>query len=353
MPFALKIRSFLRNFIFRRRVDADLDSEVKAHFGMLKEEYIRKGTAVDEAERAARIELGGIEQVKEQVREQRVGAWIYSVLSDFRFALRQLQKSPGFTCVAVLTLALGIGANTAIFSVLENVLLRSLPYRDPGRLVEIWNNYFPQWPQLGLSCVDFQEFRGKTKSVSETAAYRFVPVHVNLRGSAETERVEATYATSELFSTLGVTPAAGRTFLPQEDHPGTLPVALISHGLWQSRFGGDDSIVGRTIELDAKNYTVIGVLPADFRVVPWADVWFPAGLMDAAELNSRVYHPYAVIARLVPGATLAQAQAEMTTLAGQQALAHPATNTHWGVSVERLRDPSAVKLKEALLVRME
>jgi putative ABC transport system permease protein len=350
MSLRARTRSFLRNLFLRRRVESDLDQEVHSHLEMLADENVRAGLTAYEAARLARIELGGIEQVKEQVREQRIANWLHSVVGDCRYALRQLRKSPGFTTVAILTLALGIGANTAIFSVVENVLLRSLPYRDPSRLVEIWNNYFPQWSQLGLSCVDFQEWREQTKSITEMAAYRFVPVDLNLTGKDETARVEATYATANLFSALGVTPTTGRTFLPEEDRPGSAPVALISHELWQSRFGGNDSVVGKTIELDGTNYSVVGVLPADFRLAPWADVWLPAGLMDATELNSRVHHPYAVVARLAPGATLAQAQAEMTTLAGQQAFAHPATNVHWSVSVARLRDPSAVKLKDALLL---
>jgi predicted permease len=350
MPLFVKVRSFLQNFFSTPRVETDLDREVQSHLEMLKEENLRAGMTQDEAQRAARIELGGIEQVKEQVREQRLGNWLDSVLSDCRYALRQLRKSPAFTVIAVLTLALGIGANTAIFSVVENVLLRSLPYRDPGRLIEIWNNYFPQWPQIGLSSSDFYEWRAQAKSVRDMAAYRFVASDLNLTGHGETERVEATYATAALFPTLGMTPILGRAFLPREDQPGADPVALISHALWQSRFGGDSTAVGHTLTLDGRDYTLIGVLPANFHLAPWADVWFPTGEMDPTELNGRVHHPFGVVARLVPGATLPQAQAELTTLAGQQAAAHPDTNANWGVTVHPLRDPSAVKLREALLV---
>jgi predicted permease len=350
MLLFVKVRSFLQNFFATSRVETDLDREVQSHLEMLKEENLRAGMAHDEAQRAARIELGGIEQVKEQVREQRLGNWLQSILSDCRYALRQLRKSPAFTVIAVLTLALGIGANTAIFSVVQNVLLRSLPYRDAGRLVEIWNNYFPQWPQIGLSSSDFYEWRAQAKSVRDMAAYRFVSTDLNLTGHGETERVQATYATAALFPTLGIAPVLGRAFLAREDQPGSDPVALISHALWQSRFGGDPTAVGRTLTLDGRDYTLIGVLPAKFHLAPWADVWFPAGEMDPTELNGRVHHPFGVVARLVPGATLQQAQAELTTLAGQQAAAHPDTNANWGVTVHPLRDPSAVKLREALLV---
>lgn len=277
MPLFVKVRSFLQNFFSTPRVETDLDREVQSHLEMLKEENLRAGMTQDEAQRAARIELGGIEQVKEQVREQRLGNWLDSVLSDCRYALRQLRKSPAFTVIAVLTLALGIGANTAIFSVVENVLLRSLPYRDPGRLIEIWNNYFPQWPQIGLSSSDFYEWRAQAKSVRDMAAYRFVASDLNLTGHGETERVEATYATAALFPTLGMTPILGRAFLPREDQPGADPVALISHALWQSRFGGDSTAVGHTLTLDGRDYTLIGVLPANFHLAPGRMSGFPQG----------------------------------------------------------------------------
>jgi predicted permease len=350
MRLFVKIRSFLRNFFSSHREDPDLDLEIQSHLEMLKEESLRAGMTQEEAQRAAHIELGGIEQVKEQVREQRLGNWLPSVLTDCRHALRQLRKSPAFTAIAVVTLALGIGANTAIFSVVQNVLLRSLPYRDPSRLVEIWNNYFPQWPQIGLSSSDFYQWRTQAKSVRDMAAYRFVSTDLNLTGHGQTERVEATYATAALFPTLGVTPVLGRAFLPEEDHSGSAPVALISHALWLSRFGGDPTAVGQTLTLDGRNYTLIGMLPANFHFIPWADVWFPAGEMDPTELNGRVHHPFGVVARLAPGATPQQAQAELTTLAEQQAAAHPDTNANWGITVDALRDPSAVKLREALLV---
>jgi predicted permease len=273
-----------------------------------------------------------------------------SIIQDIRYAARTLRRSPGFTAVAIVTLALGIGANTTIFSVVENVLLRTLPYREPGRLVEIWNNYYPLWPQLGLSPADFEEWRHEVKSVTDMAAYQFVPTDLNLTGDGGSERVEATYATAELFTTLGVKPVWGRAFIPSEDQTGAPNIALISHQLWETRFGGDPAVIGRTITLDAKDYTLAGVLPGNFRLAPWADIWFPTGLMDADELKTRLHHPFSVVARLAPNATIAQAQAEMTTLARQEALAHPATDANWGVAVAQLKDPAAVKLRAALFV---
>ncbi|HEY4739205.1 MAG TPA: ABC transporter permease [Candidatus Acidoferrales bacterium] len=272
------------------------------------------------------------------------------IIQDIRYAARTLRRSPGFSAVAIVTLALGIGANTTIFSVVQKVLLRTLPYREPGRLVEIWNNYYPQWPQLGLSPANFEEWRQEVKSVTDMAAYQFVPTDLNLTGEGESERVEATFATAELFTMLGVKPVLGRAFIPSEDKTGAPNIALISHQLWETRFGGDPAVVGRTITLDGKDYTLAGVLPGNFRLAPWADIWFPTGLMDADELKTRLHHPFGVVARLAPNATIAQAQAEMTTLARQEALAHPATDTNWGVAVAQLKDPAAVKLRAALFV---
>jgi putative ABC transport system permease protein len=185
-----------------------------------------------------------------------------TLLQDFRYGLRMLAKAPGFTAMAVLTLALGIGANTTIFSVVQNVLLRSLPYRDPGRLVEIWDNYLPQWSRLGLSTANFEDWRAQIRSFSEMGAYDWAPVDLNLSGHGETDRVEATYATAELFSTLGVKAAAGRLFLSDEDQAGRPPVAVVSHQIWQSQLGGDPDAIGRTLTLDGKEYTLVGVLPA-------------------------------------------------------------------------------------------
>src|SRR5437016_7694572 len=168
MPLFVKARSFLRNLFSTRRVEVDLDQEVHAHLEMLTEENIRAGVPPQEAQRAARIELGGIEQVKEQVREERVGNWLRSVLSDFRYGIRQLRRNPGFTAIAVLTLALGIGATTSVFSLINAVLIRSLPYGEPERLVYLWSpNPRFQLPVEYLSPMnaDFFELQKKNKSI--------------------------------------------------------------------------------------------------------------------------------------------------------------------------------------------
>ena len=255
----------------------------------------------------------------------------------------------GFTIVAVLTLALGIGANTAIFSVVRRVLLQPPPYRQPETLVQIFNTYLPAWPQLALSPGDFQDFRRQSRSFSEMVAYINMPQGFNLTGQGEPERVQAAYADSNFFPMLGVVPVAGRTFAPEQDKPGAAAAALITHRFWQSHFGADPTVVGRTLNLDGKGYTLIGVLPAGFDISRWADLWLPVGQYQD-DLTGHVHHPYSVIARLKPGVSLAEAQAELVTLNHQEELAFPDSHRNWGIATQRLQDPAAAKLRLALFV---
>src|SRR5580704_9177545 len=166
-----------------------------------------------------------------------------SLLQDIRYGIRALANNPGFTIVAVLTLALGIGANTAIFSVVDAVLLQRLPYQNPESLVQIWNTYLPAWPRLGLSPGDFQDWRQQTQDFSEMAAYVDISQGFNLTSEGEPERVKAAFATSNLFPMLGVHPIIGRAFTPNEDKPASAPVVLLSYRLWQNKFGSDPSVV--------------------------------------------------------------------------------------------------------------
>jgi putative ABC transport system permease protein len=272
-----------------------------------------------------------------------------TVWQDLRHASRALRKSPGFTAVAVLTLGLGIGANTAIFSVVENVLLRPLPYRDPAALVQIWNTYLPQFPQVENSPGDFQDFHHQATSFSDVAAFVDIPQGFNLTGEGEPQRLEARYATSEFFPMLGIQPMAGRSFRPEEDKPGAAPVVMLSHRLWQSRFGSDASVIGRTLLLDGKGYTLIGVLSNVFRMAPTTDIWMPVG-QYGDDLTSHLHHEFSILARLKPGISILQAQAELTTLNRQEEQAFPDTHKNWGVLVKPMEDPSAVKMRVALLV---
>ncbi len=272
-----------------------------------------------------------------------------AVLQDVRYAVRMLARNPAFTVVAVLTLSLGIGANTAIFSVVRRVMLQPPPYQQPETLVQIFNTYLPAWPQLGLSPGDFQDFRRQSRSFSEMAAYIDISQGFNLTGQGDPERVQAAYADSNFFPMLGVRPVAGRTFTSEQDKPGSAPAALITHRFWQSHFGSDPAIVGRTLTLDGKGYALIGVLPSGLDLSRWADLWLPVGEYQD-DLTGHVHHPYSALARLKPGVSLAEAQAELATLNHQEELAFPDTHKNWGIAAQIMQDPAAAKLRVALLV---
>ena len=271
------------------------------------------------------------------------------LLQDVRYGIRTLTKNPGFTIVAVLTLALGIGANTAIFSVVQNVLLRPLPYPQPENLVEIWNTYPPQVPQIGLSPGDYADWREQNKSFSEMGAYIGISQGFNLTGEGEPQRVLSSYATAGLFPMLGVRAIAGRSFVSEEDRAGNAPVVMLSHRLWQSRFGGDPQVIGRSIALDDQRYTVVGTLPADFQLLHWADLWMPLGQYND-DLTEHVHHGMNTIARLKPEISLTQARDEMGRLHQQETEKFPDSHKQFGVLVEHMQDPAAAQLRNTLLV---
>ena len=249
----------------------------------------------------------------------------------------------------MLTLALGIGANTAIFSVVENVLLRPLPYPHPENLVQIWNTYQPQVPRAGLSPGDYADWKEQNASFSEMGAYVELTQGFNLTGDGEPQRVLGSYTSAGLFPLLGIRLAAGHYFSPEEDRAGSAPVVILSHRLWQSRFGSDPSVVGRTITLDNERYTVTGVLPADFRLLRWPDLWMPIG-QYGDNLTEHIHHAFVGVARLKLGVTLAKAQDEMNRLNEQETIKYPDSHKFFGVLVERMEDPSVAKLRSILLV---
>ena len=268
---------------------------------------------------------------------------------DLRYGLRMLAKTPGFTAVAVLTLALGIGANTAIFSVIQSVLLRPLPYDHPEQLIEIWNTYLPAVPRGGLSPGDFHDWQRKATTVSEMAGYSWMQQGFNLTGDGSPQRVEVSYATSNLFPMLGEKPVVGRFFVPQEDRPGSAPIVVIANRFWQSRFGGDPGVVGRIVTLDGLRYTIAGVLPGDSGLLDSSDVWMPMGQYPD-NLSEHTYHQIVGLARLKPGTKIAQARAEFEALNRQSAIAYPAEHKNFGVVVRRMQDASAAQMRQSLLV---
>jgi len=274
---------------------------------------------------------------------------IGNLMQDIRYGIRNLGRTPGFTTVAVLTLALGIGANTAIFSVVENVLLKPLPYPHPESLVEIWNTYPPQIPKGGISPGDYADWHEQATSFSEMGAYGNTTKGFNLTGDGEPQRVLAGYASSDLFPMLGARVVAGRSFVAEENRAGSAPIVILGHRLWESRFGGDAAVVGRTVTLDNKRYTVVGILPAGFQFLRWADLWMPLGQFDD-DLTEHIHHAFAVVARLKPGVSQAQARDEVGRLNQQEAIAYPDAHKGFGVLVQKLQDPSAASLRSTLLV---
>ena len=272
-----------------------------------------------------------------------------SFWQDLRYGIRTLANSPGFTLVAVLTLALGVGANTAIFSVVQNLLLRPLPYPQPDRLIEIWNTYVPQVPRAGLSPGDYADWRRQATSLTEMGAYAEISQGFNLTGEGDPQRVLVGYASASLFPMLGVRMAAGRSFSAEEDRAGSAPVVVLSHRLWQSRFGGDARVVGRAITLDDQRYIVAGILPADFQLLRWPDLWMPVGQFND-DLTEHLHHAFVGVARLKPGVTMVQAREEMERLNAQEAAAYPDSHKNFGVLVQKVQDPSAARLRNMLMV---
>ena len=267
---------------------------------------------------------------------------------DIRYGFRMLLKKPGFTAIAVLTLALGIGANTAIFSVVNAVLLRPLPFAEPDRLVMVYEKRL----KLGrtrnpVSAPDFIDWRAQSTVFENMAAYTWW--NANLTGGDEPERIMGTVASAGLFPTLGVKPALGRSFTPEEDQPNANRVVVLSHGLWQRRFGSDAGIIGKTLTLNGNSFTVIGVMPRGFQFPDkQIEMWAPLAL-NTSEAGNRGSHYLHVVARLKPGVSLPQAQAEMETIASRLEQQYPVNVGH-SVNIFPLYEETVGSIRPALLV---
>ena len=329
----------LFGFFNRTRREREFAEELESHLALHIEDNLRAGMSPEEARRQAHIKLGGVTVTQELHREQRGLPMLEILFQDLRFGLRMLRKHPGFTSIAVMTLALGIGANTAIFSVVNAVLLRALPYPEPGRLVRFWeSNPGHGWPEFAASAPNFADWRKQQSVCEQLAAYEFNTF--NFTGSGEPERVATVSVTANLFSALGVLPAHGRNFLPEEEQSGRNHVAILSDGLWQRRFGADPSLIGRQIQLSGENYTVVGVMPPRFQLTQGTELWVPLTLDPAVQPGraDRSSHNLSVIGRLKPGVSLAQAQASMDTIARQLEQQYPKSNTGWGVRMSTFYD---------------
>jgi putative ABC transport system permease protein len=271
------------------------------------------------------------------------------IWQDLRYGARTLLKKPGFTLIAALTLSLGIGANTAIFSVINAVLLRPAPFADPGRLVTVAETH-PEIPRLQVATPDFKDWGEQAHSFTDMAAYSLKTLgQPVLTDAGEPEQLQSACITPNLFPMLGLNPAMGRNFLPEENQTGRDRVALVSDALWRNRFASNPNFVGSSIRLDGESYTVVGVMPRGAQFPFDTDVWLPLSQLGTDLITNRVRHPLEVVARLKTGVAIDEARAEMNAVAGRLQQAYPATNKTIGVAVEPLREQLTGDLRPALL----
>jgi predicted permease len=347
MPLLAKARSLLRNFFSSRRVEADLDQEVHAHLEMLTEENIRAGVPPQEAQRAARMELGGIEQVKEQVRQERMGNWLGSVLSDCRYSLRQLRRSPGTTAVMVFTLALAIGATTAIFSVVYGVLLRPLPYSDANRIMAVFEvNSKGGWSHLADP--NFDDFRDQNRSFETIAKYSAYVVSVS--GASQPTRTMVAHVSPDFLKVFGIQPILGRDFTIGDAKKGAAPVILVSYGYWRQYLGSSPDLSQSHLKIDDAVFSVVGVLPAGFQFPADVGLWLPTDLNG--ENQSRTAHNYSAVGHLRDGVTVEQANRDISAIARRirDASSEQGDYLLKGGIVMPLQDSITGKARPALLV---
>ncbi|MET0622234.1 MAG: ABC transporter permease, partial [Pyrinomonadaceae bacterium] len=309
-----RARALLRSEAIHR----EIDEEMRFHIDMRTEENVRAGMTPEEARRDAERRFGRLTRVKEQGYEVRGGRWLETFWRDCRYGVRSLRKSPGFTLVAVLTLALGIGATTAIFSVMNAVLLRPLPYPEAGRLVYVGQQY--RGGLAGSGEPKFLFWREQSRSFEALACYSgFGGAGGNLAGGNEAEYVRGVRVSEDFFRVLGVYPALGRAFTREEDTTGGARVVILSGGLWRRRFGGDEGLIGKTVTLNGLPTTVVGVMPPDFRFASGADLFVPMRPRTGANIDPNAE----VVGRLKPGVGLEQARAELKEIAERYRAAFP------------------------------
>ena len=327
----------LGNLFRKERMDRDFDDELASHLAMHVENNLRAGMAPEAARRDALMKLGGIEQTKENHRDGRGITWIDHVWRDIRFGLRLLRKNSGFTLVAIITLALGIGANTAIFSVVNAVLLRSLPFSRSSELVYISaRSTMFDFQNMGLSLPDIGDLRNSAASFAAIAVSQDSPKE--LTGEGKPERIESSEVSEDFFPLLGIEPLFGRSFTSSDVRSGT-HAAVIGYGLWRERFGGDARAIGKNIILDGQLHTVVGVMPnqpsldfaTDSRV--WT-VFTPTN----EQLADRANHAYSVVARLKPGISAQRSQAELDTISSRLAASYPNSDKGWSMHATPLSE---------------
>jgi putative ABC transport system permease protein len=345
--FKLLVLSWIRP----GRFDADLDEELRFHLDAQIAHNVERGLPLDEARWTAGLTLGRVDGIRDMCRDSRPGALFRQAVRDAAYGARLLRRTPGFSAAAILIVALGIGAVTAIFSVVDGVLLRPLPYAEPTRLVAVWST-MPRLnlPRALVNGADYQVWRRDNHVFTDIALVRSL-ANFNFTGVGEPERLFGARISPNLLSVLGVSPAIGRAFQTGEDVPGRDRVVLLSHALWVRRFGADRGIVGRTVQLNGIPYVVVGVMGGEFRYPSGEfEVWTPLTLSQAELIRQDAAHDYRAVARLRTGVTLEQARSEMSTIAARLEREFPTSNLDVGVGIGPLLDDTVAQVRPALYV---
>lgn len=316
----------IRSFFHRAQLDGDLDAEVSSHLELAIEENLKRGLPPDEARRQALLRFGGSQQAKEEHREARSLPFLETLIQDIRYSLRMLRKSPGFTTIVVLTLALGIGANTAIFSMVNALLLRPYRFHDLDSLVLLWEDRgIDEGPNLrSISPGDVTDLHASSQLFEDIATYEFSDFNLSSEGRVEVAR--GCRVSANFFSVLGVGPAHGRLFAKESEQPGADQAVILSNKLWQSRFAGDAQLLGKDIRLDGRNYNVAGIMPPDFEYPAAMELWVPLAL-SPAEKSDRSRLSLVALGRLKSGVTVSQTSAALSNFSRRLSELYPKTNT--------------------------
>ncbi len=354
-----KIYRRLRVWLHKGSVEREMEREMRFHLELEIEENLRKGMSPEEARRAALIAFGGVEKFKEQARYERGGRLLDDVVRDFGFAVRSFKRRPAFFLVIALVFALGIGANTIIFSIVDGVVLRPLPYPEPHRLVVPWQtdlallespnpSSHASAHRYSLGYPVYQDWLEQNTVFSNLGVYRWWTFIVTGDGLAE--RVRGARTTHGVFAALGVAPILGRAFVAEDDQAGGPRHAIVGHGLWQRRFGSDSSVIGRTMVLNEQPFTIIGVMPQGFQFPGDSEIWTTFSTMGSRQRLERDNNVFLPVARLRPDVTLHQAQREMEVLAEHLKEIHPIPGKDYGVNIVYLNDDVVRNVRPALLL---
>ena len=336
-------------FFRRKKWDEERALELRSHVEIEADENVSRGMLPDEARYAANRKLGNATQIREEIFHMNSMAFVETMLQDLRFAFRMLRKKPSFTVAAVLTLGLGIGATTAIFSVVNSLLLKPLPFANSSQLILVTGTS-ARVSRFSVSFPDFYDYRAQSHSFSQMATD--IKAGFNLSGVLQPEYVGGYYVTQNFLSTLGVSPILGRDFLLEEEKTGTAPVVLLSYRLWKSRMHGDPNVVGHSVQLDGHSYTVVGVLPASFFFFDKSDILAPIGLYPFQDqlIKRGSRGDTDLVGRLAPGANLARASAELNGIASSLAQTYPTTNAGYKVALTPIRSEYVGDTGSALLI---